>query len=218
MYCAKCGNTGFLLNGKVCDCRKSITDVYTDVSCFDIPEQYRDVMFNESLVLPMNGSGAYAAKLQSIHELVSALDWKSKNLLLCSPARHSKTIMAYSCIRRLFKGGIPVCPIYDLLELKQMFTSFDRGSGSPDEVNAFIHAPYAFVRIPPTLNADVFNVAALVLDRRTRHGNSTIFLFNGSYEQISKADVFGNFTSYAGDGSYCSFEVSSWKEARSSEG
>ena len=210
MYCAKCGNTGVTITGEICDCRKTINDVYDDVACMEIPEQYRDVIFSEGLV-PHLSSEAYSKELARMHNEISTLSWKNKNYLLCSPPLSSKTIMAYSCIRRLFKRGIRVTPIYDVLELQKMLKEYDQGIGDKEQVELFITAPYAFVRVPQTLSTEVFQTASLILDRRTRRGGSTIFLYNGSWAQLQFADTYKNFVSYQGDGAYNSFYVSSWK-------
>lgn len=210
MYCVKCGNTGKLINGEICDCRKTINDVYADVSCMEIPEQYRDVMFNEGLV-PKLQSDRYSKELAEIHTKISTLEWKNKNYLLCSPPRSSKTIMAYSCIRRLFKAGIQITPIFDVLEIRKMLKDYDMGIGDREQTEALIQAPYAFIRIPQALSTEVFQTAVLILDRRVRRGGSTIFLYNGSWYNIEKADTFRNFTPYQGDGAYSSYLVSSWK-------
>ena len=207
-YCAKCGGIGILPNGKQCECAKQIKDVYTEVFCLEIPEQYRELIFDKSLVTPIKGD-SYAKELESIHNDIAELNWHTKNYVLCSPPRHSKTIMAYSCIRRLFRSGIMVSPIYDLIEVKSYLMKPITGNA---EAETMLNAPYLFVKIPTLLSQDILQAGITLLDRRVRHNHSTIFLYNGSWKQLYFLDKYKDFTPYQGDGSYSSFYVSSWEE------
>lgn len=218
-YCPKCGNTGVLINGETCECRKTIHDLYTDVTCLEIPEQYRNIAFNEKLV-PSIKDGAYAHFMQKLHDEISTARGFGKNYLICSPVRHSKTILAYATMKRLFRAGYPVFPVYDILELGKKIKLLDFGKPSDvedEDLSLIIKAPVLFVRVPPLLDTTVFQTGALILDRRVRHGNSTIFLYNGSWDSLKRADKYEHFTPYAGDGSYCTFLVSNWKEYRPDE-
>lgn len=213
-YCAKCGGAKVKLNGEPCECSIGIHELYADVTCFDIPEQYRSISFNEELV-PDTWGGSYRDCLKQLHTDISTTTLKGKNFVICSPPRRSKTIFAYSTMRRLFKSGIPVFPLYDVLELRNKYNLLDMGKKSDvedEDLTLLNTVPYLFVRIPNVLSNDVFNIASFILDRRVRHGTSTIFLFNGTWERIVAADTYSAFTAYQGDGSYCSFSVKTWKE------
>ena len=202
-YCPKCGNTGVLVSGEKCECQYTINDVYTDVTCLEIPEQYRGIQLVKELI-PNLRDGAYQAFLDNLHTRLSNCEEKGINYLICSPPRHSKTIFAYATMRRLFKGGIEVCPILDIYEIKNELIM-------AEEDSRLIKTPYLFVKFPTLLTQETFQTAALLLDRRVRHSCTTIFLYNGSYESFKFADKYSNFTAYAGDGSFCSVNVSSWK-------
>ena len=213
-YCAKCGGTKVKLNGEPCECSIGIHELYADVTCFVIPEQYRSISFNEELVTD-TWNNAYRKYLKQLHTDISTMTMKGKNILICSPPRHSKTIFAYATMRRLFKMGVPVFPLYDVLELRNKFALLDMGKKSDvedEDLSLLNTVPYLFVRIPSMLSPEVFNIASFILDRRVRKGTSTIFLFNGAWERIEAADTFNAFTAYLGDGSYCSFDVKSWRE------
>lgn len=202
-FCPKCGGMGITLDGERCECSKTINDVYTDVSCLEIPEQYRSIQLIPDLISDI-GHGSYRRFLDDLHTRLSSLDERGVNRIICAPPRHSKTIFAYATMRRLFKHGIDVVPLYDLYELKSLLLS------APE--NDPLHTvPVLFVKFPPILNSEVFQTAALLLDRRVRRGNSTIFLFNGTWDSIKRADKFENFTPYAGDGAFCTVSVHSWK-------
>lgn len=218
-YCVKCGGTGRLLNNEICECQLNIHDMYSDVTCLDVPEQYRGIGFNEGLVTD-TWNGSYAKFLQKLHTGISTLEDKGRNYLICSPPSHSKTIFAYSTISRLFRQGVQVFPIYDVLEMRNKISLYDQGRPSDveaEDLGLFFTAPYVFVRIPSLLTPEVFQMCAMILDRRVRRGGSTIFLFNGSWERIYAADKFENFTPYKGDGSYCTISVHSWREVKKNE-
>lgn len=215
-FCAKCGGTGILLNGAPCECSIGIHDIYSDVACLDIPEQYRNIGFQPELIKD-SWNGSYINFLSKLHTSLSTMDEKGHNYLICSPPMHSKTMFAYATISRLFRKGIAVFPIYDVLELRNKISLYDQGRPNDKEdedFSLFFKAPYVFVRIPQLLSNEVFQMCALILDRRVRRGNATIFLFNGSWERLQAADTYENFTAYKGDGSYCTFSVHSWKEVK----
>lgn len=205
-FCAKCGGTGILLNGEMCDCAKTVPDFYSDSACFEIPEQYRDVVFTEELV-PDNWSGSYRKFLSKLHTDISTMSVTSRNWLICSPPKHAKTIFVYATMRRLFRANIGVYPLNDILEIKNKILEYDVES---DE--ELFKVPYLFIRIPALLNSEVFELCSMLLDRRVRKNLSTVFIFNGSWERICAADKYGAFTPYKGDGSYCTYSVNSWKE------
>ena len=218
-YCAKCGGTRVLLNGEPCECAVGVPDIYSDVACFDIPEQYRDISFMAELV-PDEWNGSYRNFLNKLHTDISTASVKSRNWLICSPPRHAKTIFAYATMKRLFRKGLDVFPIYDALELRNKITQYDMGNKSDtadENLSDLFTAPYVFVKIPPLLNSEVFQLCTMIMDRRVRRGNSTIFLFNGTWERLVAADTFKSFTAYQGDGSYCTFSVNNWREVKSSE-
>lgn len=202
-YCPKCGNTGIKLDGSKCECQYNIKDVFTDVSCMEIPEQYRGIQFVKDLV-PDLQNGAYRAFLDNLHTRLSNCDEKGINYVICSPPKSSKTIFAYATIRRHFRGGLEVYPLNDLYELKIPLLQ-------AEESSPICKVPYLFVKFPPLLTQEVFQTASLLLDRRVRHSGTTIFLYDGSWESLRFADKYSNFTAFSGDGSYCTVKVSNWK-------
>lgn len=206
MFCVKCGGTGRLLNGNPCECSMTVPDFYSDSACFEIPEQYRDVVFTEELV-PDTWGGSYRKFLSKLHTDISTMAVMSRNWLICSPPKHAKTIFAFASMRRLFRNNIGVHPLNDILELKSKILEYDVSKDEP-----LFRVPYLFVRIPAVLNNEVFELCTTLLDRRVRQNLSTVFLFNGSWERICACDKFGVFTPYKGDGSYCTYSVSSWRE------
>lgn len=211
-YCPKCGGTGIDINGNPCSCVKNVTSFFESVSCLDIPEQYRGVQFSKILV-PSDLHPSYPNYLQSVYDKVLSGQWKQQNAIICSPINHSKTILAYSCIEVLFRSGITTFPVYDVLEIKRMLIDMDlcrKSIYEEEHPEYIISAPLLFIKIPRVSNWEVFDTIALVLDRRVRRGNSTIFLYDGSWQQLIYNDRNQILVGLQGDGNYSTVDVKSW--------
>lgn len=218
-WCPKCSNTGInIVTGEPCDCKFNVQSFYDSVSCMDIPEQYRGVIFNKALV-PKDVHESYAEYLQSMYDSIITMRWKFHNVCLCSPIAHSKTILAYSCIEALFRHGIDTFPVFDILEVKRILLDMDLCRKQLYEVtepDKLITAPILFVKIPRVITWEVYDTMVLVLDRRTRRGNSTIFMYDGYWEQLVKLDNQGIVAGLMGDGAYNTLDVKSWSLLRGS--
>lgn len=212
-WCPKCSNTGInIVTGEICDCKFNVQSFYDSVSCMDIPEQYRGILFNKALV-PKDVHESYATYLQSMYDSIITMKWKFHNVCLCSPIAHSKTILAYSCIEVLFRHGIDTFPVFDILEIKRILLDMDLCRKQLYEVaepEKLITAPILFVKVPRVITWEVYDTMVLVLDRRTRRGNSTIFMYDGYWEQLVKLDGQGIVTGLMGDGSYNTLDIKSW--------
>lgn len=211
-YCPDCMGTGVDIDNNVCHCRFNAKSFYDTVSCLDIPEQYRGIAFNKSL-LPKDLPESYANYLQEVYDTIFTGKWKQKNVVIASPIGHGKTILAYSCIEVLFRNGIPTFPVYDVLEVKRILTDMDLCRKQLYEVEnpeMLITVPILFVKIPRVNTWEVYDVISLILDRRVRRGNSTIFLYDGSWQQLVYNDKNGILTGLVGDGSYNTLESKSW--------
>ena len=211
-YCTKCMNTGVDIDNNPCECRVNAKSFYESVSCLDIPAQYRGVHFNEALV-PKDLSESYTNFLQNISNEVSAGRIPKKNMFICSPISHSKSVLAYSCIELLFRSGIPTFPLYDVLELKRMLMDFDLGRKQTydiDKPELIVSVPLLFVKVPRVTSWEVFDAIAMLLDRRVRRNNTTIFIYDGNWGQLVYNDKQNILTGLMGDGHFNSFEVKSW--------
>ena len=167
----------------------------------DIPEQYRGVVFSSSLIktdMPYE----YGEYLTKLHDEISLCNWKFKNELICSPPGHSKTIFAYSCIQNLFRKNVSVFPLKSVDELSAFEDDYQK-------------VEYMFVRVPMTADVNTFKKMANLLDIRVRAGKVTIFLYNGSYEQLTFTDNFGILKSLIGDGTFGTLHNSTWKRRSS---
>ena len=212
-YCKWCGGTGIDIDGNVCSCRINVKSFYDTVSCLDVPEQYRGISFNKSLV-PKDLPEAYADFLQSIHDKVFEGKLENYNVLIASPVGHSKTILSYSCLELLFRNGFDTFPVYDVLELKRMLIDMDLCRKSIYEIEnpeLIMTVPILFVKIPRVSSWEVYDTITLILDRRVRRGNSTIFTFDGTWGELVYNDKRNILAGLVGDGNYNTLKVSSWK-------
>lgn len=211
-YCPKCMNSGIDIDGNVCSCRFNAESFYDSVSCLDVPEQYRGIRFNSSLV-PSDMPEAYARFLQDIHDKILAGKWAYRNVLIASPIGHSKTILAYSCLESMFRQGMITFPVYDVLEIKRMLLDMDFCRKSPyEEENPerIITSNILFVKIPRITSWEVYDTISLLLDRRVRRGNSTLFLYDGSWQELIHNDKHEVLINLMGDGYYNTLDVKSW--------
>lgn len=211
-YCPKCGNSGLDINNNPCDCEWRAESFYETVSCMDIPEQYRGILFDRFL-LPKDVPDTYGEYMQKLHDSILDRKVRAHNYCICSPVAHGKTIMAYSCIEQLFRIGVPTFPIFDVLEIKRILMDIDFCRQPFHEVTNpenLYKSPYLFVKIPRVVTWEVLDTMVLILDRRVRRNNSTIFLFEGTWDQLMLRDKNSVFTALRGDGTYNTVEVSSW--------
>lgn len=211
-YCVKCGNTGIDINGNVCTCRANVESIFEAVSCLDVPEQYRGLKFNKAL-LPKDLNEAYGEYLQSVYDKMLVGKWQQHNVVIASPIGHGKSILAYSCLENLFRRGLPTFPLFDVLELKRIIFDMDTGRKqgySVENPEELITVPILFVRIPRLSTREVYDTMSVILDRRVRRGNSTIFLYSGSWSYLVNGDKSGLLQGMVGDGSFGTVEVKSW--------
>lgn len=202
-YCPLCGNSGVRPDGSVCSCRLNDDVIFSDIRGVDVPEQYIGLRYNPVHV-PTDLGPVYAQALDRLHTEITTLQMRNKNIILCAPAKHSKTIWAYSCIQNLFRQRAPVCPIIDVLEFARLMHAF---SDSDD----WYDVPYLFLKIPTEVNQTIRATITTIIDRRVRRGNSTIFLYDGTWGMLTYDDKFGTLKNLQGDGSFHSVEVKSFR-------
>lgn len=211
-YCPKCGNTGVLITGEPCDCQLHIEDIYNGVECLDIPESYRGLKF-DPIMLPSVMGMPYMNHMATVYEQIVSLRWKCRNMVICSPNQTGKSVLAYCTIQELFRKEIQVFPLFDILEIKRIMTDIEYNkhqSLGVDNPMRLYTAPYVFAVIPPMTNYDTYDTAAMLVARRTRRGNSTILLYDGSWNQLIYNDSKGSLKGLEGDGSLTTVAVSSW--------
>ena len=205
-YCPICGNTGIKLDNTPCSCKINEETIFSNVVCIDIPEQYQGILFNKDLV-PLDCGAAYPEFLQSVYDKITSFQMRHKNLLICSPAGHSKTILAYSIIQYLFRKKMPVVPLYDIMEIRRIMSDHDMGKGDATDLYS---APYLFAKIPQDTSFATYATIATLIDRRVRRGYSTILFFNGTWSQLIYGDSREILTGMLGDGHFGTIENKTW--------
>jgi hypothetical protein len=183
--------------------------IFSDAVCVELPVQYQGVRFNADLVKTDLGD-YYPRFLDSLYRDISTRKYRDKNTLICSPAGHSKTILAYGCLQTLFRMKIPVVTLHDILEIRRLAAEYESGKSD----GAVYTVPYLFVKIPLELNFQVFSALAALIDRRVRRGNSTIAIYNGSWSWLLKFDNGGVLASMKDDGSFMSLDVKNFQPKR----
>lgn len=211
-YCTLCGNSGIDIDGNVCKCSLNVPEFFSSVSCLEIPEQYRGITFSKFLV-PKDVHESYGQFLETLHDNIVSLRHKHNNVLICSPVGHSKTILAYSAIEQLFRRGIPTFPLFDVLEIKRILLDTDLcrkplyDLGNPEFLTT---APYVFIKVPRVPTWEVYDTISVILDRRVRRDNSTIFLYGGTWEQLIRGDKQNILSNLVGDGTFNTINVKNW--------
>lgn len=202
-YCPICGNKGIRPDGEPCKCRVQIEAIYDDMPGVDVPPQYVGLRFSSALV-PQDLGPSYGSRLDELHMQITTNSLRNHNLCICSPSSHGKTVWAYSCIQNLFRHRTPVCPIVDVLEFVRMMNEFR-------DKEDWYDVPYLFLNIPTEVTQQVRSGIVTIIERRVRRGNSTIFLYDGSWGMLTYGDRFGTLKNLQGDGSFHSVDVLSFK-------
>lgn len=206
-YCTDCGNTGWLEPGVPCKCGKANKNVYNESDNLSIPEQYRNIIFNGNRVNKDVGDG-YTYYLEGLFNDIVSGKPMNINIFIGSPPKHSKTIFAYSCLVKLYKCGKKVFPLFDTGEIKRIMSDLENGKKCPlldgldVNITALLDSPYLFVKVTDELSFDTYNTMVVLLDRRTRRGGNTIFLYNGSWNYFAGADKQGRVKALVGDGTF----------------
>lgn len=79
------------------------------------------------------------------------------------------------------------------------------------DTDDWYEVPYLFLTIPTEVTQTIRSGIATILERRVRRGNSTIFLYNGSWGMLTYGDSFGTLRNLQGDGTFHSLDVLSFK-------
>ena len=218
MICTKCGNSGVLITGEKCDCDYATRPMDTSIECLTIPVQYRNMRFDKNLIRDVTGDGAYQNYMQKTFDDLSRLKNDCMNIFLSSPAKTSKTVLTYCVLQALFRKNIPTFPLFDVLEINQILKDVDHGKecflleGFDANPMNIYKAPLLFVKIPNILDYAIFDTMVLLMERRTRRNNSTVFIYNGSWSYFIKADTYNKVIPYMGDGSYGTLLVRSFSK------
>lgn len=203
--CLKCGGTGLMWDGTPCTCGAGASNMELPV-ILDIPEQYQSVYFDKSF-LPSGLHESYGSVLQGIISEVSVNKSYSKNVLICAPSNSGKTVFAYTLYKIFYKNGLPFSDVYDLNEVKKLMTDIYT---KDDKYNLLLESRLAVVKIPLDLPSKFVETMLTILDLRLRHSGKTIFLFDGSKEDLLAQDKYNRLEDVLGDGSYHTIQCFSY--------
>lgn len=204
--CLKCGGTGFLLSGELCDC--GVKTIYYVPEVLEVPMQYQGVRFNSRL-LPPNVQGGYADYMDAMYRTLTSNSIQGrKNVLICAPPNTGKTVFAYSVLIDQYMKGVSVVPLMDIMEVRAiMMNPYDI---DVEKVESISKSQVMFIKIPMDLPSRLAESMSTIIERRVRNSASTIFLYSGTYKDLIAQDTFGKLRMLIGDGSYNSIEVKSF--------
>ena len=210
-YCPICGGSGIVPHtNELCTCVNAQKAFGEGISCLDIPKQYAGKTFNPKL-LPVDCGPLYSKFLTDLHNKLVAQKVRNYNCLICSPIAHGKTVMAYSVIEALYKKNIPIFPIFTTSEMRNVLSSLDNGQettyGMSTPASNFTVAPFIFVKIPILLDWSTYPMILDIMDRRVRRGLSTIFLYDGDFDNLVKFDKNNIIAQLRGNGSYMTLDI-----------
>lgn len=206
MACLKCGGTGWTLDGEPCDCGAG-EDIKLPV-VLEMPEQYQQSMFDRSF-LPNWLHPSYGIVLQEVISTVKTTLGYKKNLLICAPPNSGKTTFAFTIYRILYNAGIPMPNIYDLNEIRKMFADSYNKS---DVYEMLVNCKLAVVKIPMDVPSKFVETIMSIIDIRSRHSGYTIFLFDGSKNDLMNQDKYDKLQYIDGDGNYHTVKIHSYSK------
>lgn len=211
--CIKCCGTGVMANGNPCDC--GARDNFKLPIILSIPSQYQGVKFDRTF-LPNYLQDGYGSWMESlIHNLTTKTGYH-KNLLICAPPNSGKTIFAYTVYSILSSQGERIPKLIDLMEARDLLLSYY--NVDIEEQSLLCTTKVAIIKVPMDLPNKFAETMSTIIERRVRNNGTTVFLYNGTKEDIIAQDRFGKFELLVGDGSYNSVQVTSWKPRSIKEG
>ena len=204
--CLKCGDTGITVLGEVCTCGAKRD--FALPLCLNVPVQYQGVRFaiefiDEELRYTY---GEFMRKL--LVDCTEHLGQFHKNYIICAPPNSGKTIWAYTVYGLLFAKGVQVPEIMDLMQVREIF--LDYYNKDQQELERLSTAPLAVIKLPWDLPNRFPETISTIVERRVRANGSTIFLFDGTQQELLARDTFGKLKLLSGDGSYNSVCIKSW--------
>lgn len=211
MSCLKCADTGYDVFGQKCE-SCDYWHVHKIPILLNIPSQYQGVQFDRSF-LPKYLQDGYGSYVESLIPTVVGNINAIRNILICAPPNSGKTIMCYDIMARLFEKGVEIPLLYDLLEVRELFNSF---SSDKNLLEQICNSRLVFIKIPYDVPARFGETISTIIDRRVRHNGGTIFIYNGSVEDLKNLDKYDRFTALIGDGSFNTIEVKSWYKPKQS--
>lgn len=211
--CLKCGGTGILASGELCDCGVKTTKLVLPPH-MKVPLQYQSIQYNKMFIHRelQPTLGVFMEKL--LNDITTDLYSYSKNYIICSPANTGKTVWAYNLYSLLYSKGENMPEILDLMQVREVLLNyFTDNLELLDKVN---NAKIMVVRIPMDLPNKFVDTISTIVDRRVRNNCSTIFIYNGTRNDLYAQDRFCKLRFLEGDGSFNTLCIKSF-EVRSNQ-
>lgn len=223
--CTKCGGTGYSMeSGKLApycrECGKGavglsesgMTASEVEILDLKIPEQYKRVGFNKGTLKASHLNkqndrtfNVYLDTLETAYSTLSAGRKLNYSYLVHAPQGYGKQYWAYACMQAAASAGLSSVPYLDIEEWDNLMDAYRYGkydssilkNVKPFELDDFYNADIAFVKIPTgVLDKRHTQLMSVILDRRARRGNSTIFIsrFSLQYILLSNPEIKNCFT------------------------
>ena len=206
--CIKCAGSGKMGNGEICDCGAQLQKEVYLPKCLNIPIQYQSVKYSKRFLREsqQNTLGVFMEAL--LTEITNNLHTFNKNYIICAPPNSGKTVWAYNIYSTLFSKGINVPEIMDLMQVREIMLNYY--SEYADKQQLINESKIMIVKLPMDLPNKFPETISTIIDRRVRNSCSTIFLFNGSKNDLLNQDRFNKLEYMLGDGAFNSICIESF--------
>lgn len=206
--CLKCGDTGIDSNGDPCSCGAG-NDIELPL-ILEIPEQYQHGLFDMSF-LPGWLHGSYGNVLSGIITTVrTTLDYKL-NVLICAPPNSGKTTFAYTVYKYMYNGQQSMPEVLDLNEVRKLLNDLYNRS---DDYELLKRAKLAIIKIPMDVPTKFVEAMISILDLRSRNSGHTIFMYDGSKQDLINQDKYDKLQYIEGDGNYHTVKIFSYHKEK----
>lgn len=197
--CLKCGGTGIMVNGEKCDCGAEPRPLVLPVS-MKVPMQYQSIRYNKEFIRSEFRANLGNFMEQLLTECTVKLHSFCKNYIICSPPNTGKTVWAYNLYSVMYSKGIIMPEIMDLMQVREILMNY---YGDYREKNDLIsNAKLMVIKIPMDLPNKFPETISTIIERRVRNDAYTIFLYNGSKNDLYRQDTFGKLMYLEGSGAF----------------
>lgn len=203
--CYKCGSQGIQGGCPVCgmDIVKELKtekqkEIFVNKTKYSmIPEEFVGTQWSKEILInayPQKEQDrlfhAFANKLERLHDMFVEGTIPGKSVIIISPSKFSKNILAYSCMQNALRHNFSVAPILDTLELKRLLVL---SSENPTyklynriDYDRYMNSDVMFITVTKTeYYREALSVIEEILSRRSRMGLTTFVISKFSLRDIS---------------------------------
>lgn len=170
-----------------------------------IPDQYKDVYWNESIIrsdyqglADNRGFQAYLAKLAKVYDIFAKGGIPKQSLLVMAPRRFGKVTWAYSCMKQAIAHGYSVAPLLDNTQYQRLNVLCSERPNSRYikklgcQIEDVDFADVVFLTVDKANWAGAFRTLDSLIDKRTRIGKPTFIISRFSMIEMTRSDPFDN--------------------------